>query len=234
MKVLIFLTFLSSLITFAQVPQRYLSEIDSSWKKIVEKKNVHIYQQKKKNSRFMAFRGVTVINAPILSVLQVLRNVKTAPNWTPRLKEKKIVKVYSYLDAVTYNHNNLTWPVSDRDLVIRSTLTYDIKTHKVIVKTYSVNDPKVPLRKDRVRATIHHSTLILKKMGQQTFLDLDIHFDPKGLLPSWLVNMLQKTWPYKFLKNLERESQNFKGPIAQEFRDIINKMSVSQKITKDL
>jgi hypothetical protein len=38
----------------------------------------------------------------------------------------------------------------------------------------------------------------------KTTLEVEVHTDPKGMLPSWLVNIIQKKWPSKTLLTLAK------------------------------
>ena len=49
--------------------------------------------------------------------------------------------------------------------------------------------------------------------GQKTLVVTEIHADPKGSLPTWVVNMFQKDWPVKTIRNLR--AQVAKGDIKE-------------------
>jgi hypothetical protein len=41
----------------------------------------------------------------------------------------------------------------------------------------------------------------------KTKLTVEVHTDPKGMLPSWLVNAIQKGWPSKTLNGLVKRAR---------------------------
>ena len=41
----------------------------------------------------------------------------------------------------------------------------------------------------------------------QTKVAVEVQTDPKGALPSWLINMIQKDWPYNSITSLTKQAQ---------------------------
>ena len=40
--------------------------------------------------------------------------------------------------------------------------------------------------------------------GKRCRVEVEIHTDPRGWLPSWLVNLIQKSWPLKTLRGIRQ------------------------------
>jgi hypothetical protein len=60
-----------------------------------------------------------------------------------------------------------------------------------------------------VRANLIRSKYeLIPKGKQQTIVIVEIHTDPKGLIPTWLVNAIQKGWPRKTLVALGKQVKN--------------------------
>ena len=55
-----------------------------------------------------------------------------------------------------------------------------------------------------VKGTYYNFTALSAK---RTKLEVEVHTDPKGLLPNWLVNLIQKKWPSKTLSGLIRHAR---------------------------
>ena len=63
-----------------------------------------------------------------------------------------------------------------------------------------------------VRAQLNQSKYLLEPLGEnKTRVTVEIHTDPKGLLPAWLVNLIQKGWPVKTLNNLKNQTAKYNG-----------------------
>ena len=63
-----------------------------------------------------------------------------------------------------------------------------------------------------VRAHLNNSNYVLEPLGEnKTKVTVEIHTDPKGLLPSWLVNLIQKNWPVKTLNGIRKQTAKYSG-----------------------
>ena len=67
-----------------------------------------------------------------------------------------------------------------------------------------------------VRAELKKSLYTLTPMGaNMTKVEVEILSDPKGLIPKWLVNLIQKSWPHKTLMAIKAQVEKpFVKPIA--------------------
>ena len=43
--------------------------------------------------------------------------------------------------------------------------------------------------------------------------------DFKGMIPTWIINIVQKKWPHKFMKSLRTQLNKADIKIAPEFKD---------------
>ena len=56
----------------------------------------------------------------------------------------------------------------------------------------------------RARLMFGRYTLIPKGRSA-TFVVVEMHTDPMGSIPSWLVNLVQKSWPLKTIQGLRSQ-----------------------------
>ncbi|MFI5389926.1 MAG: hypothetical protein ACHQYQ_01090, partial [Bacteriovoracales bacterium] len=57
-----------------------------------------------------------------------------------------------------------------------------------------------------VRGELIESKYVLTPMGpSKTKLEVEIVCDPKGMIPTWLVNLIQKSWPRKTITALMKQ-----------------------------
>jgi hypothetical protein len=215
----------STLLAQQQFPYPSLRDLDEKWKYIYSKDNIDVYEGKVKGEGPMAFRGVGIIKAPLLDILATLRDVDTAHEWMPNLREKRIVRIFNHADAIVYNHNHMPWPLTDRDTLLHQKLIYDKDLNMLKVTSSSVTDEAIPLYPDRVRATLYSSTIYAYPINDhETFFDFDAHFDPKGAIPNWVVNFFQQSWPYKFMTMLTQRALVNKIPHHPMFVDMVKQL----------
>ena len=73
-----------------------------------------------------------------------------------------------------------------------------------VLEIKSVTHPKAP-KTVGVRGELTYCHYILKRAGNKTIVDVAVALDPKGSLPGWVVNLVQKSWPMKTLKGLRNQ-----------------------------
>ncbi len=75
------------------------------------------------------------------------------------------------------------------------------------MRSGSFEDPIMPVRKDRVRGNMAQCVIVMKSLGNdlKTYFSIEVHVDPKGWLPVWLVNLIQRKWTRKYIEGLRMQ-----------------------------
>ncbi len=176
---------------------------------------------KKKNSpkdEVNTYRGTTTMSMSIERIAYVLDDTESKTQWVSRLKQENRLEgnPFSYR-SIAYQHYNLSWPVSDRDYVIESKWSV-MKVKKlptVILSIKSIIRDDVPEIEGRVRGQLDRLVYKLEKLkSNQTRVTVEIMVNPKGLLPNFMINLIQKEWPITTLKQLN--AQALKGSAIHE------------------
>jgi hypothetical protein len=176
----------------------------NAWEKIDDEDGIVVFRQEVPGSSFLAFKGITTIDAPIGKLLGVLADNEHRTEWVDRLVESRVVERKSAYDYVVYQHFSAPPLVSDRDYVYRGRAYR--RGNSVVLEMSSTEHPKAP-KTVGVRAHLHKSSYVLTPEGKnKTRVVVEIHTDPKGDLPSWIVNMLQKSWPRNTLTSFAKQA----------------------------
>ncbi len=170
------------------------------WEKIDEEDGIKVYKKDVAGSSVVAFRGEATVDAPLEKVLWVLADNDHRTEWVDRLVESIVLEKKGPFDYVVYQHFSAPFPVSDRDYVYRGRATRDARGI-VTLDLHSVEHPKAPPTVG-VRADLIHSRYLLTPKGDKTFVVVEIHMDPRGAIPTFVVNLVQKSWPKKTLRGL--------------------------------
>lgn len=156
------------------------------------------------NSGILGFRGDTVIKAPIGKIFDVLADRDHRIEWVDRLDVNRELQRVSPRESIVYQSFGLPWPIADRDYVYRAKATTRLDG-SVLLTLESTTHPESP-ESTGVRAHLHMSRYVLTPLdGTKTRVEVEIHTDPRGLLPNWLVNIIQKSWPAKTLEGIRRQ-----------------------------
>lgn len=201
-----FLSLLMSAVLFFSAPAL------AGWDNVGTTKNVKVERKTMPDSALFAFRGEGTFNVPIGLLVSVLKDEKIAVEWVDLMTEHSVIRKISEGSNLIYESYGLPWPISDRDYLMIERYTFD-ETSKVFTIDYeSVTDAAKPVRKDHVRAMAYRTFWRLEQVGPgRTKVEVEVFTDPKGVLPSWLINLIQEDWPWKTIDGLVRRAQ--KGDI---------------------
>jgi len=174
------------------------------WEGISDKDHIQVYKRVVPDSPIVAIKAESVLNASLERVATVINQVEKQPQWVPYLLEARQWRVLSFYDRLIYTVSDAPWPVKDRDFLIRSRLRLDRGQKKIIVEMQSVQDPKMPPRKGRIRGQMAFSRLILQSRAHdtKTFFCMELLVDPKGWIPKWIVNLIQRKWARRYVMGL--------------------------------
>lgn len=202
----------------------------SSWKKLYSKKGLSFYSKKLKGSSLLNFRAIGEINVAMGEAMAILRSVEHATKWDENTKVKKTIENISDIEAITYSETAIPWPFRNRDLVLSNKLFIDTERVALRVDVKSIERKDYPKRKKLVRAYLDAKMFFREKSANQTLVDLQILVDPKGSIPHWIVNIVQKSMPYDFLIGLVNYSKKVDmkpnpgvANLYQELKDLIKK-----------
>ena len=219
-----------SLITFAALGLS-LPSLAKDWKQIKAEDGVKVYSKDVPGSDLMAFKGVKTMPVPITKVAQVLldKDPETKKEWIAMVVDFKILDIKDDYNSITYSSYDLPWPMSDRDYVVASAMKINKATQTVFISLNSTVHPKAPktvgVRAHLVRS--HYKLVALP--GNKTEVTVEIQTDPKGLLPKWLVNVIQKGWPYKTLTKMEAQAKKPQTIHHQLVKEQLGLDSISMK-----
>ena len=175
------------------------------WEKIAKEAGVTVYTKEVPGSDLVAFKGVTTIWQPLGKVLSVLMDNDRRTEWVDRLVKSEVLEEISDHEYILYQHFGLPFIMSDRDYVYHGKATRNAQGQV----TLAMNSCEFEGSPETigVRAELVRSRYVLTPKGEkQTTISVEIQTDPKGMIPTWLVNLIQKTWPAKTLKGVRKQA----------------------------
>lgn len=194
-----------------------LSPEARAWKVIMTKAGVEVAQQSVPGSPLMAFRGQGVMDVPIATLVSVLLNDDIATEWVDLQAEHYVIRQTSEDKKLIYERYDLPFPIDDRDYVITQVASYDDANKVFTLDFESVSDPAKPALDCCVRAMAYRTFWRLTKVDDwNTKVEVEVHTDPKGMLPSWIINLIQEDWPWKTISGLVKRAK--KGDITPNER----------------
>ena len=180
---------------------------DEPWELIGTKNGTKVYSKEVKGTDLIAFKGVKIMSASIAKVAQVLldEDATRKKGWIDMIQEFKILDKNAN-ETISYSSYKLPWPLASRDYVISSKMVIDNEKNQIVLNLKSTEFAKAP-ETVGVRAELSRSLyLLVPKADGKTEVTVEILTDPKGSLPKWLVNIIQKGWPSNTLGKMEVEA----------------------------
>lgn len=186
-----------------------LPTLDKEWQFVGKENDITVHKKEIPNNSLVAFRGETVMDAPIAKIANVLMDTSRKLEWVAKIVEAKDVLDISPFERIEYNHTaSGFFLVKDRDFVFRAKASIDRKNKRL---TYHLKSEETPLMPQTpcVRGELTESRYILTSLDndRKTHVVVEIQADPKGYVPKWLVNLFQKSWPKTTLEGIRRQAQ---------------------------
>lgn len=195
------------------------ADTNGAWELVAEDDGFVTKRMAVEGSPIMAFRGETVVDVPLSKILTVFLDSERRKDWVDRFDATQDVEVVSDLDRVYWIRFELPFPLSDRDYLLRATGDMDPDNRVFVANIRSVNHPNRGEDDCCVRAEAFRTYYRFQALPgeNKTKIEVEVHTDPKGMLPGWLVNMVQEDWPQKTLLSLAREAGKDEIPSHKKF-----------------
>lgn len=180
---------------------------DSGWEKVAEHESITVYRREVPGSSLLAYRGEGIIPAPLDRVASVILDTSRHPEWASRVAEARTLREIAPGERIEYMRTDVPWPFKDRDFVYWAKLTVNRAEKSLRVELKSVSDPSLPPQDCCVRAQLHEGAFVLKPIegGSKTWVQAEAHADPGGVIPKWIVNQVQKSFPKKSFQGLLKQ-----------------------------
>jgi len=173
------------------------------WTLIYEKDGVKAFRRSSDDSILHEFKGQAVIKANFHKVLAVYLDAARSSEWVSDCVESRVLPAFPPYDQITYNRTELPWPLKDRDFVYGERYTFDAKRGFFENKMKSVEHPAQAEVTDVVRGVLVSSGFIAQYIDENTtWVEMRVHTDPKGSIPTSVVNSVTRKWPYESMRDL--------------------------------
>ena len=174
------------------------------WELSTSRPGVKVYTRPVQGSSFMELKGVTKIQTAISAVVALLDDVKFHQEWVPNSGGVSILKRLNPKEAYVRGIILAPWPFYDRDMIARFLLRQDPDTLIITIHMTSISDYH-PLQKGYVRVARMSGLWKITPMADDVVeIIYQIHIDPGGVLPAFLVNRFALQNVYQTLNNMRQ------------------------------
>lgn len=199
------------------------------WELVRNDHGITVHRRTVVGSKLHEFRGTAIIEAPIASVLGVLNDSAHRLEWMKEAVANIRIQQPDPYTEVFYSRTRAPWPVADRDVVLRAHTTFDTVARQVRIDISSLEHPLWPPQKGAVRMPFlrGHWYLWPERGGAWTRAEYQIHADPAGLLPDWIINLASKKIPHDTIAGMQ---QQVKRRRYIEFEERLTKLPEYQAV----
>jgi hypothetical protein len=179
------------------------AEDDEAWTLRKEAGHIRIFTIHQPGSSFQAFKAVGVLDVPIENLMAVMADPGSCVEWVHNCTESYGFGKGDFHDRYAYSVNDMPWPVTDRDYVLRIQTRGERSSGEIVMDLNATPNQRAE-NSSRVRVDRSDTLYRFTPEGDKTRMVWVQHTDPNGSLPGWLVNSLLVDIPLRSMEELER------------------------------
>ena len=173
-----------------------------SWDMVLQEDGITIFA-KNDAPGVMPFKADGIIDANIDKIIEIIQDYRNKHLWSPKLKR---VELHEALDDNTFVFSEFyktPWPAVDREFLLKGKI-FRVSPSRVNIMANSLNDTELH-NTDYIQAEVKALNLTLEKISEnKTKITFEFYGDMKGWMPTWLMNLIQKKWPFRFIQALRK------------------------------
>jgi START domain len=176
------------------------------WVLKTDKDGIQLYTKSVKGSPYKALKTVCTLQTSLSSVAAVLLDVKRSQEWVYGTSSCSILKQESPTVVYYYAEMGMPWPVTNRDFIVRISMTQD-PVSKVITVLAENKPDYIPENKKLVRIPNSSGKWLIEPLGNgRVRVEYQLYVDPGGNVPATLVNMFSAKGPIESFNNLRKQT----------------------------
>jgi len=176
----------------------------ADWELQRDEEGIRVWTRPVPGSAVARFRGETFVRAEIAAVRAVLGDVPRLTEWFPDCVEARTLSKEGDVE-LRYVVTGAPWPVDDRDAI------YHIETIRepsgLLRIEVGVRPETLPEREGRVRVQRAQGGWKLTPDEGGTRVAWELHLEPGGSVPTWLVNQRVVDTPFRALRELRARAE---------------------------
>lgn len=174
------------------------------WEEAKSADGIKVYLSDVAGSKYKAYRGVTLIKAPVAKIRALQEDVAGSCAWIHECKLQKLLK-HEGDQSWTYAQFNTPWPVTPRDSVLHVTTIQEADGS--VTRNIEGVPAYQPEEKGFVRVAAADGYWKLVPKGDATEVTYQLHTEPGGSVPSMIANKFVVDAPFNTLKALKERAE---------------------------
>ena len=182
------------------------------WRMVTKKNGITVHARDIPGRSLPEFRGTAILKGHLLEIVAILDDTRRHVQWMANCSESKVLAEKDLFVRTLYNRTDAPWPVSDRDVVLLTSVRVNVAKAEVWSDFRSIRSAlKRPVsgvvRMPELRGS-YHMVAVDKKHTKVVY---QVAADPGGLLPTWLARMSTRKLPMNTLTGMQKQLDRMRG-----------------------
>ena len=182
---------------------------EGGWTFVNTYKNIKLYSRPFDSKGLKAFKSVTVVNAPIGKIVNVIRDIKTGKKWMADCVHSELIKKVRTDEFIVYYITDPPFPVQNRDAVLKIVINENKSSGHTDIQITEINQKRSfqykKKNKKYIRVKKMRGRVILKRLGaNKTLINFIFMGDPGGSVPIYFVNWGGRRIPIESIRGIKR------------------------------
>ena len=183
-----------------------------------------VKQDYPKQKGMYELKAVFQIKTSLSSIVALLNDVESYPQWVYRCETSKILLKTSEKHLIRYQTIVAPWPVDNRDVVLEVNYSQDEKT-KIVYQKVNALPNYAPKVAGHVRIPEFRAIWTLNPLKNGIVeIQYELLVNPGGVIPAWLVNMAMIDGPYDTSLNMKTWLMKEKYQFSNKFMRRIQRL----------
>ena len=184
----------------AEDPSAIPDEGPLAWRLEREDDGISVYTRRVEDSPHRAVKATMRLTTPIAPLVALVKDTDACAEWAAFCKRAFVAEAASETEAWIYTHNDMPWPVTDRDAVSHVRWYHDAGSGAVWMDSVAAPE-HLPREKGRVRLEAAVTSWRFTPVGEGVVeITTQAHVDPAGPVPAWITNRLLVDAPIETLR----------------------------------
>ena len=189
---------------------------EQGWKLQRDKDGIRVHTRLVEGSPYDEVRTTTSMgDVRLSSLVALIEDAPACTDWADSCAESYLVERLSDSESLVYTHNDMPFPVKDRDVLAQVKWTQNLMSSAV-----EMNSVATVGKMDEVRGRLRLTKAVASwnfapQADGSVLISNQAHIDPGSALPGWVTNMLLIDAPFETMKSFVNEVRNPKYVDAQ-------------------
>ncbi|PCI79681.1 MAG: hypothetical protein COB20_04275 [SAR86 cluster bacterium] len=186
------------------------------WELRRDRDGIQVHTRPVEGSPYDAVRTTTrMTDVRLSSLVALIEDAPACADWADSCAESYLVERLSDSESLVYTHNDMPFPVKDRDVLAQVKWTQNSATFEVEMNSVAtvgkIDDVRGRLRLTKAVASWNFAP----QADGSVLISNQAHINPGSALPGWVTNMLLIDAPFETMRSFVNEVRNSKYVDAQ-------------------